>query len=118
MTRFPDRIRPFVDAEIRLALDAEARGHFDTAFRHLEHAHVLGQRSTVHHVRTHWLMLRMAWRNGWSHEAAGQAWRVLAAALFTPLGLVPTGNRGSATTSGFRPMPIPTPLQRLIDAAQ
>jgi hypothetical protein len=118
MSNFTDRIRPYVDAEIRLALGAETRGHFDTAFRHLERAHVLGQRSTVHHVRTHWVMFQMALRNGWTKEAAGQAWRVVASALFTPVGLVPSGNTGTASSSGFQPMTIPASLQRLINAAR
>lgn len=118
MSHFTDRIRPHVEAEIRLALDAEARGHFDTAFGHLEHAHVLGQRSTIHHVRVHWLMLQMAWRNRWAGEAVGQAWRVAAAALLTPFGLVPAGNTGGAAVSGLRPMAVPASLRQLIDTAR
>ncbi len=118
MPRFTTRIRPQVDAEIRLARAAEAQGRFDTALGHLEHAHVLGQRSTVLHVRVHWLMWRMALRNGWAREAWGQSWRVAAAALFTPLGLVPAGNAGSTRVSALRAMPVPAALQGLIDAAQ
>jgi hypothetical protein len=118
MSRFTDRIRPHVNAEIRSALAAEARGHFDTALRHLEHAHVLGQRSTAIHVRVHRLMLSMALRNGWVAEAIGQAWRVVAAAVFTPLGLLPEGNPGSASVGGFVPMPVLADLQRLIDSAE
>lgn len=118
MTSFTDRTRPQVDAEIRLALSAEALGKFDTARTHLERAHVLGQRSTFHHVRVHWLMLRMAVRNGWTGEAAGQLWRICAAATFTPLGLLPSGNPGSARVSGFRSAAIPAQLQRLIDTAK
>lgn len=118
MPLFTARIRPHVDAEIRLAFGAEARGQFHTAFRHLERAHVLGQRSTVLHVRVHWLMWRMAVRNGWTAQAWGQLWRIAAAALFTPIGLLPLGNPGGIRVSGFRSMPIPARLQRLIDTAQ
>lgn len=118
MNSFTDRIRPQVNAEIRLALSAEAHGHFDTAMRHLERAHVLGQRSTYHHVRVHWLMLRMSIRNRWAAEAAGQMWRIAAAALFTPMGLVPKGNPGATRVSGLRPAGIPQDLQRLIDLAK
>lgn len=118
MTSFTDRIRPQVDAEIRLAMSAESLGKFDTARTHLERAHVLGQRSTFHHVRVHWVLLRMAVRNGWSGEAVGQAWRIAAAAVFTPIGLLPAGNPGTTRVSGFRPAAIPAQLQRLIDTAQ
>jgi hypothetical protein len=118
MNSFTDRIRPQVNAEVRLALSAEAHGHFDTAKRHLERAHVLGQPSTYHHVRVHWLMLQMAIRNRWTSEAAGQIWRIFAAAIFTPLGLLPQGNPGAARVSGFRPAAIPEDLQGLIDLAK
>lgn len=118
MNTLTDRIRPQVDAEIRLATDAEARGQFDTAMRHLERAHVLGQRSTRHHVRVHWLMLLMSIRNHWTAEAAGQAWRIVAAAIFTPLGLLPKGNPGTARVSGLRPAAIAQDLQSLIDLAR
>ncbi|TFY99966.1 DUF3703 domain-containing protein [Ramlibacter rhizophilus] len=118
MNSFTERIRPSVDAEIRLALSAEAQGEFHTAMRHLERAHVLGQRSTYHHVRVHGLMLQMAVRNHWTAEAAGQLWRIAAAAVFTPLGLLPKGNPGATRTSGLRPAAVPRDLQALIDTAR
>ena len=118
MNNFTVHISPHVNAEIRLAMSAEAHGHFDTAMRHLERAHVLGQRSTYHHVRVHWLMLQMSVRNRGSSEAAGQMWRAVAAAIFTPLGLLPKGNPGAARMSGLRPTAIPKDLQVLIDLAK
>jgi hypothetical protein len=118
MFRFTTRIRPFVEAEVRLASQAEAHGRFDTALLHLERAHVLGQRSTVLHVRVHRLMLRLALRNAWTAEAFAQLWRVAAAALFTPIGLVPAGNPGTARVNGMRRQPVASDLQRLIDAAE
>jgi hypothetical protein len=46
---------------------AEARrfyceGRFDQSFKHLETAHVLGQRHVSPHIRTHWLMLKIGLR--------------------------------------------------------
>ncbi len=118
MTSFALRIRPAVQAELDAAAAAEARGHFDTAFRHLERAHVLGQSATRQHVRVHWHMLRFALRQRLCGEAAGQLWRVAAAALFTPLGLVPRGNTGGSAVSGFRRMALPVDLARVIVAAR
>ena len=55
MSRFAENIRPYVDAELRAAeLDAASE------FAHLERAHILGQASTLEHVRVHWRMLRWA----------------------------------------------------------
>jgi hypothetical protein len=118
MTRFDDRIRPHVDAEIAAARAAQQAGDPSAAFGHLERAHVLGQDSTWQHVRVHWLMLRWGLRQRRAGEVAGQLLRVAGAATKTPIGLVPTGNTGGANVSPFRPMPIAADLQRLIDDAR
>ena len=116
-TRFTRRIRPFVQGELDAARRHEARGEFATAFGHLERAHVLGQSSTVEHVRVHCAMFGWALRQNACMEVVGQAWRIAAAFLKTWL-WVPAGNTGGAGISGFEPMPIPLELQRLIDAAR
>jgi hypothetical protein len=118
MSTFEIRVQSSVQAELDAAAAAEALGHFHTAFQHLERAHVLGQASTVEHVRVHWLMLRFAVRNGLAGQAFGQLWRIVAAALFTAVGLVPEGNTGGTDVSGFRPMPVPINLKRAIPAAR
>ena len=118
MTRFSIRIRPHVQAELDAAHAAERRGEFYTAFSKLERAHVLGQSATREHVRVHWHMLRFALRNRLPAEAFGQAWRLLGAAAFTPIGLVPTGNTGGADTSAFRRMRLPQDLRATLDAAR
>jgi len=115
---FSFRIHPSVQAELDAAVRREARGERASAFAHLERAHILGQASTFQHVRVHWAMFRWALRQDAAGEAFGQAWRMVAAALKTWLGWVPAGNTGGAQVSGFRPMPVPPELQRLIDAAR
>ena len=63
----------------------EARGEPVAAFAHLERAHVLGQQSTIQHVRVHWAMFRWALRHKVAGETVGQAWRIVGAALAHPL---------------------------------
>lgn len=118
MNTFAIRIRPCVQAELAAASAAEERGEFYTAFQHLERAHVLGQATTVDHVRVHWRMFRFALRNGRPGEATGQLWRLIAASVFTALGLVPEGNTGGADVSGFRRLPVPKDLKQVLDAAR
>jgi hypothetical protein len=118
LTTFALCIQPSVQAELDAAASAEAQGRFDTAFRHLERAHILGQPATAQHVRVHWRMFRFAVRNGLAGEAFGQAWRMVAAGLFTAIGLVPEGNTGGSAVSGLRRMPIPGDLQPVIDASR
>lgn len=104
LSTFALRIRPHVQAELDAAAAREARGEPISAFTHLE--------------RAHWAMFRWALRQNIAGEAFGQAWRILAAMLNTWLGWVPFGNTGGTNVSGFRPMPVPADLQRLIDAAR
>ena len=118
MTAFALRIQPYVNQELEAAAAAEAQGRFHTAFTHLERAHVLGQRATAEHVRVHWRMFRFALRQCLAGQAFGQAWRIVAAALFTPVGLVPEGNTGGADVSGVRRMAVPEELQQIIAAAR
>lgn len=115
--RFARRIRPFVQDELDAATWHEARGEFASAFERLERAHALGQAATVEHVRVHWAMLRWALRQHAVSETVGQAWRIAGALLKTWL-WVPIGNTGGNRVSGFRPMPVPPELRRLIDAAR
>jgi len=118
MSRFDRRIRPAVLAELAAARLAEQQGRAAQAFEALERAHVLGQMSTVIHVRVHGAMLRWALRQRRAREAAGQMLRIAAAATKTALGCVPQGNTGGTSVSAFRRMRIPPELQRQIDAAR
>lgn len=115
---FHANIAPDVEAELRAAQAAEARGEAAQAFRHLEAAHVLGQASTRHHVRAHWAMLRWGLRQRDLREVWGQAIRLIGAATKTAFGLVPRGNTGGARISPWRSLPLDPEHARRIEAAQ
>jgi hypothetical protein len=110
-------------SQLRMAYEQAmraARRHYErrewyAAFAQLERAHILGQRDTVAHVRSHWWMLRVGWRRGDWREWAGQLTRIVAAMLFSRI-WVPAGNTGGADVSPIRPMPVPADLQMLLDA--
>ncbi|MBS0475603.1 MAG: DUF3703 domain-containing protein [Proteobacteria bacterium] len=118
MNTFAIRIKPAVQAELAAASAAEARGEFYTAFQHLERAHVLGQSTTAEHIRVHWRMFQFALRNRRYDEVVGQPWRLVAATVFTTVGLVPDGNTGGTDVRGWRRLPIPKDLQQALDAAR
>ncbi|MDO9015578.1 MAG: DUF3703 domain-containing protein [Deltaproteobacteria bacterium] len=118
MGSFAHNIRPHVDAELRAADEAEARGQPDAAFTHLERAHVLGQASTVEHVRVHWRMLLWGLRRRDVRECVGQVIRIGGAATKTVFGRVPRGNTGGSNVSPFAPMPIPPDLDERIREAR
>ncbi len=110
-------IKQSVDHEIGIASELSAAGRLDDAFHHLERAHVLGQASTVQHTRVHWLMLKIGIRKRDWREIFGQIFRVGGASTKTPLGIYPKGNTGGANVSPFRPMPIASDLQEILNAA-
>ena len=110
-------LRAAFDNEMQLAADATREGELATAFHHLERAHILGQRHTVPHLRSHVAMLRIGWRRRDARELAGQLTRMLAAALFSRL-WVPVGNTGGANVSALAPMPIPEDLRALLDSGR
>jgi hypothetical protein len=103
------------EAELAAAHAETAAGRIEHAFRHLERAHILGQRDTWGHVRSHWLMLRLAVSVRQWREAAGQATRIVAALLFSRI-WVPIGNTGRANVSALAPMTIPEDLRILLEA--
>ena len=118
MSEFGRRIRPYVDREIRAAYQAEARGKPEVAFSHLERAHILGQTSTVEHVRVHCHMFLWSIRQRNVRESLGQLLRIVGAAIGTAAGLVPKGNTGGTNIISFKSMPIPPELATLIEKAR
>ena len=83
------------------------------AFRHLERAHILGQASTIQHVRAHWHMFMWGLRSKASRETFGQLIRMVGAALKTAIGRVPSGNTGGSDVSPFKSMPVPQELDAI-----
>ena len=118
MTEFSRRIRPYVEREILAAHQAEARGKPGVAFSHLERAHILGQTSTVEHVRVHWHMFLWSIRQQNISECLGQLLRIVGASMGTAFGLVPQGNTGGTNVNSFKSMPIPPDLAALIEEAR
>ncbi|WP_026223523.1 DUF3703 domain-containing protein [Methylosarcina fibrata] len=114
MNTFGQHICPYVDAELRAAVEAEAQGRAEEAFACLERAHVLGQASTVQHVRVHWRMFAWGWRRRNVRECFGQLLRIVGAALLTAAGLVPEGNTGGSGISPFKPLPVAPELQTIL----
>jgi|CXWL01.1.fsa_nt_gi hypothetical protein len=115
---FGNRIRAYVEIELEAARAAEHAGEPLVAFHHLERAHVLGQKSTVQHVRVHMAMFFWGLRHHRPREVVGQMTRLIGAAAVTWVGLVPQGNTGGVNVSAFKSMPIPDDLADLIDVAR
>jgi hypothetical protein len=109
-----NRIAAAFSHEWTLAQAARRQGDFDLAFHHLERAHILGQRHTRLHVKSHLGMLLVGWQRHDGREIVGQLMRIVAAALFSRI-WVPIGNTGGANVSATQPMPVPPDLQATLD---
>lgn len=106
------------DSEIALAQNFVAANDLDTAFAHLERAHVMGQLSVMPHITSHWLMLRVEIRRRRFMAIPGQVVRILLGALGSAIGAVPIGNTAGTNVSMFKRMPIDSGLQNIIDGSE
>jgi hypothetical protein len=97
---------------LRTAIDAQQAGQIDQAWQALEAAHIVGQRHTGLHVRSHVEMLKLAWQTGDRREIVGQIARIAGAAVVTWI-WVADGNTGRASMSAFASAPVPEHLARL-----
>lgn len=91
----------------------ERAGRIDAAWACLEAAHIVGQRSTILHVRSHWHMLQLALRIRGCAEMIGQIARLLAATVTTWL-WVPIGNSGRSHMSVLASAPLPRDLKEIM----
>lgn len=101
-------------AEMRTAADYYRDGDLDQSFRHLERAHILGQRYVLPHTESHWWMFKVGLRRRDPREVLGQVVRMAASLVISRI-WVPVGNTGGANVSPVRPMPVPADLQALLD---
>jgi len=106
--------RQAFEAEMASAVQLYRRGDHAGAFRHLELAHVLGQREVGPHVRTHVWMLRIGWKRRSLSQAWGQLLRIVLGAAGSALGVVPTGNTGGTNIGMFKRLPIAPGIRHLI----
>lgn len=106
--------RQAYDAAMTCAIDRYRQGDHDGAFQYLELAHVLGQRRTWPHVRTHGWMLKVGWKRRSLPEVWGQLLRIVLGALGSAVGIVPTGNTGGTKVGMFERLPVAPSIRRLV----
>ena len=112
---FRKAIAPYVDNKLKLAENARETGDLEAEFSHLEDAHVLGQASTYYHTLVHWKMFQYGLRHALPKEMLGQVLRLIGAITKTAFGLLPKGNTGGANVSPFKPMPLSSENQSILD---
>lgn len=97
--------------EARVAICSRDYGR---AYHWIKRTHILTQRRTLLHAKSHVLMLFVGTRAQDPREVLGQIPRVIAALLFSRV-WVPRGNTGRARISAFQVMPLSPELESLLD---
>jgi hypothetical protein len=103
------------DTEMAMAYRCYRKSRLHQAFKHLETAHVLGQRYVVPHVQTHWLMLKIGLRRRSTGEVVGQTIRIVLGALGSVVGVVPAGNTGGTDIGMFKGLPVNAGTRTLVE---
>jgi hypothetical protein len=105
------------DDEMQQAKSYYASTDFKSCFRHLERAHVLGQRHAWPHTVNHWWMLKVGFRTRDTQEILGQILRIAVAGIGSLIDRAPVGNTGGANVGILTPMPIPDDLAAIFKKA-
>lgn len=103
--------------ELKKAQDECNLGTIETAWRHLERAHILSQSFAISHVYVHWRMFVLAIRTKDFRELVGQIPRLLLAGPGSFFNRAPRGNTGRSNVGIFTPMKIPADLERVLDTS-
>lgn len=93
---------------------AFSKGDLQSAWRHLERAHIIGQPWSREHTYVHWLMLKFGVSIKSRREILGQIPRLLFGGVKSFVGKIPVGNTGGAGVPPLRPMEIPEELKQLM----
>lgn len=109
------QLRQAFHVEMATAIDLFAKGELIRAYRHLEVAHVLGQRYVAPHVATHYWMLRIGIKHRSLPETRGEVIRMVLGALGSTVGIVPTGNTGGTNISMFKRLPVAPHIRDLVE---
>jgi len=107
----PKKLQPFYQLELQNYNDALAAKDLLTAWKHLERAHILGQRYPFSHHLVHWKMLQFGIAIKSPKEVLGQIPRLLVGGIKSFVGKVPTGNPGGANVPPMKSFPISQELQ-------
>ncbi len=110
-TKMPVSLKPFYEEELKNYQAAFTNGHLRNAWRHLERAHIIGQRYPMTHNLVHWKMLQFGFKIKDVNEIVGQLPRLLFGGIKSFVGKVPIGNPGGANVPPLKSFPIEKELQ-------
>lgn len=109
------KIREAYIRELRNFQNMRGTGTIESAWIHLERAHILSQSFAISHIYVHWKMFAFAFKTQDFRELIGQIPRLLLAGPGSLFNRAPKGNTGRSKVGIFTPMKIPEDLKRVLD---
>ncbi|MAX79790.1 MAG: hypothetical protein CL843_06420 [Crocinitomicaceae bacterium] len=116
-TRIPESLAPYFDQELveyKRYFDA---GQLQSAWHHLERAHIIGQAYPYHHSYVHWKMLLFGIHIKNTKEVIGQIPRLLVGGVKSFVGHIPVGNTGGADVPPLMLMDMPHEIREIFKKA-
>ncbi|MEN5435845.1 DUF3703 domain-containing protein [Sphingobacterium faecium] len=114
----PYRLKPFYQYELNQYDINLKKRDYPSAWKHLERAHILGQRYPFTHNNVHWKMLKFGIKIKNIKEIFGQIPRLIFGGVKSFVGTVPIGNPGGANVPPLKSFPIDSDLKRFFEIAK
>ncbi len=116
-TSIPNALRPYFKKELEDYRNEYSNGNLKIAWRHLERAHIIGQKYPFAHSFVHWKMLQFGIKIKSVKEITGQIPRLIFGGVKSFVGKIPVGNPGGANVPALQPFPIEKELQEIFNKA-
>lgn len=110
----PQGLQPHYQSELVEYQQNMKQNNLQTAWYHLERAHILGQPWAVEHSEVHWIMLRFGFKIKSWKEIRGQILRLIFGGVKSFVGKVPVGNTGGANVPPLMAMDLPEDLAAVL----
>ena len=110
-TSLPKALKPYFDLELEKYRTEYISENLKNAWKHLERAHIIGQKYPIAHTFVHWKMLQFGFKIKNGKEIFGQIPRLIFGGVKSCVGKIPVGNPGGANVPPLKPFPIEKELQ-------
>lgn len=112
-TTIPKSLKHYYTNELTMyKLNLEG-GFKEKAWKHLERAHIIGQRYPLSHSYVHWKMLQFGIKIKSFREVMGQIPRLFFGGIKSFVGIIPVGNPGGANVPPLKSFPIDDDINEL-----
>lgn len=105
-TLIPSKLKPYFDSELEKFKLEYSNKNFEMAWKHLEKAHIIGQKYPFAHTFVHWKMLQFGFKIKNKKEVLGQIPRLIFSGVKSFVGKIPEGNPGGANVPPLKSFPI------------